>query len=128
MALPGIGGGRQWIGKIFFLLAMFWFGAVFWVMRPDLPHVDPGPRPVVTLPDGTTHNVYLPYEIFGEKAGWVERIDVKTKYTYADFLKRPLVKFLAIALAPPFALLIGAMSWLLFSELLGLWQSRSLKD
>lgn len=128
MALPAIGGGRAWIGKIFFVLAMLWFGGVFWVLRPDLPHVDPRPTPIVVLPDGTTHKVYLPDEVFGAKAGWVEPIDVKTQYTYAEFLRRPLVKFMAIAIAPPMAVLIGAMSWLLFSELLRRRQSIRFED
>jgi hypothetical protein len=120
MSSTGIGGGREWIGKIFFVVAMLWFGGVFWVLRPDLPHVEPRPTPVVTLPDGTTHKVYLPYEVFGAKAGWVEHIDVKTQYTYAEFLRRPVVKFMAIAIAPPMAMLIGAMSWLFVSE----WRRR----
>ena len=118
MAIGSIGGGREWIGKIFFALALLWFGGVFWVLRPDLPHVEPKPTPIVTLPDGTTHKVYLPYEVFGAKAGWVERLDVKTQYTYAEFMRRPLVKFMAIAITPPIVVLIGAMSWLFVSELL----------
>ena len=117
MAMNSIGGHRQWIGKIFFLVAMLWFGGVFWVLRPDQPHVEPRPTPIVTLPDGTTHKVYLPYEVFGAKAGWVEPLDVKTQYTYAEFLRRPLVKFMAIAITPPITILIGAMTWLLISEL-----------
>jgi hypothetical protein len=118
LAMAPIGGGREWVGKIFFVLAMLWFGAVFWVMRPDLDHVDPRPTPIVVLPDGTTHKVYLPYEIFGAQAGWVESIDVKTRYSYAEFLRRPLIRFIAVALAPPVAGLIGAMMWLLVSDLL----------
>lgn len=113
---PSIGGGREWIGKIFFALALLWFGGTFWVLRPDLPHAEPRPTPVVVLPDGTTHRVYLPYEIFGAKAGWVERIDVKTQYTYWDFLRRPVVKFMAVAITPPLVGLAGAMGWLFVSE------------
>ena len=114
--MPSIGGGREWIGKIFFALALLWFGGAFWVLRPDLPHVEQRPTPIVTLPDGTTHKVYLPYEVFGEKAGWVENIDIKTQYTYAEFMQRPVVKFMAIAIAPPIVGLVGAMSWLFLSE------------
>ena len=112
---PSIGGGREWIGKIFFALALLWFGGTFWVLRPDLPHVEPRPTPIVKLPDGN-HKVYLPYEIFGAKAGWVESIDVKHEYTYWDFLRRPVVKFMAIAITPPILGLIGAMGWLFVSE------------
>ena len=113
---PSIGGGREWIGKIFFALALLWFGGVFWVLRPDLPHAEPRPTPIVKLPDGTTHKVYLPYEVFGAKAGWVESIDIKHEYTYSDFLRRPLVKFMAIAITPPLLGLLGAMGWLVLSD------------
>ena len=112
---PRIGGGREWIGKIFFALALLWFGGAFWILRPDLPHVEPRPTPIVDLPDGP-HKVYLPYEVFGEKAGWVEKIDVKTQYTYWDFLRRPVIKFMAVAITPPLLGLIGAMGWLFISD------------
>ena len=117
MALPGIGGRREWIGKIFFVVALAWFGAVFWVMRPDRPHVEPRPTPIVKLPDGTTHKVYLPYEVFGEEAGWVESIDVQHEYTYRDFMRRPVIRFMAISLTPPFVVLVVAMGWLGVSHL-----------
>jgi hypothetical protein len=110
MAWPALGGTREWLGRIFFLLAIFWFGAVFWVMRPDRPHVDPRPTPVVVMPDGKPHRVYLPYEVFGEKAGWVEPVDVKTEYSFDDFMRRPMFRFLIVALAPPATILFGGLA------------------
>jgi hypothetical protein len=121
MALPSIGGTREWLGRIFFLLAIGWFGAVFWVMRPDKVHFDPKPAPVVMMPDGKNHRVYLPYEIFGEKAGWAEPVDVKTEYTFQDFLRRPMFRFLIVALGPPAAVLFGSLAGLAIS----VWLNRN---
>ena len=119
MALPQMSMGRNWLGKLFFLAALAWFASVFLVMRPDQPHVDPKPRPVVVLPDGTKHVVYLPYEIFGEQAGWVERIDVKTEYTVRDFLRRPIVEFVLIALGPIVTLVLAALGGLGVADWVG---------
>ena len=66
-------------------------------MRPDQSHYDPRPTPIIKLPDGTTHKVYLPAEILGAEAGWVEGVDIKTQYTPWDFMRRPLIRFLIIA-------------------------------
>ena len=125
MALPWLGGTREWLGRIFFLLAVGWFGAVFWVMRPDKPHVEPKPTPVVMMPDGKNHHVYLPDEIFGEKAGWVEPVDVKTEYTFRDFMHRPMFRFLIVALGPPATVLFGSLAAIAVSAWLGR-NSRSL--
>jgi hypothetical protein len=111
VALPRIGDSQSWVGRIFLLLALGWFGSVFYVMRPDLPHVEPRPTPIVMLPDGP-HKVYLPYEIFGAQAGWVEDIDVKHEYTAWDFMRRPTIRFLIIAVGPiaaALALAFGAL-------------------
>ncbi len=109
LTLPQLGDSRSWIGRAFLLLALGWFGGVFYVMRPDLPHVEPRPTPIVTLPDGTTHKVYLPYEILGAEAGWVEAIDVKHQYTPWDFMRRPIIRFLIIAVGPIAAALAGSL-------------------
>jgi hypothetical protein len=113
---PEISAGRVWIGKAFLLGALIWFGGVFYFLRPDLPHVEPRPTPVITLPDGTTHKVYLPAEIFGAEANWVEGVDVKTQYTPWDFMRRPIIHFLIIAVGPIFAVLVGAFGWLGIAE------------
>jgi hypothetical protein len=113
---PQIGSGRQWIGKIFLLLALSWFGLIFYLQRPDLPHVMPRATPVITLADGTTHKVYLPSEILGAEAGWVEGVDIKTQYTSWDFMRRPIIRFLITAVGPIFAALAGSFIWLGFAE------------
>jgi len=115
-AMPSMSSNRPWIGKVFLLLSLIWFGSVFYVMRPDLPHVVPRPTPIVTLPDGTTHKVYLPSQILGAEAGWVEGINVRTQYTPWDFMRRPLIRFLIIAVLPIFSALIGAFTWLGIAE------------
>jgi hypothetical protein len=111
-----IGGGTPWIGKAFLLLALIWFGGAFYVMRPDQSHYVPRPTPIIKLPDGTTHKVYLPAEILGAEAGWVEGVDIKTQYTPWDFMRRPLIRFLIIAVGPIFATLAGAFIWLGIAE------------
>ncbi len=113
---PPIGSGRNWVGKVFLLLALSWFGAIFYIQRPDLPHVAERPTPVITLPDGTTHKVYLPAEILGAEAGWVEGVDIKTQYTAWDFMRRPIIHFLIVAVGPIFAALMGAFLWLAVAE------------
>jgi hypothetical protein len=113
---PEISAGRVWIGKAFLLLALVWFGGVFYVMRPDQPHIVPRPTPVVTLPDGTTHKVYLPAEILGAEANWVEGVDIRTQYTTWDFMRRPMIRFLIIAVGPIFAALVGSFLWLGIAE------------
>lgn len=113
---PPIGTGRQWIGKIFLALSLSWFGLIFYLQRPDLPHVNPRPTPIVVLPDGTTHKVYLPSEILGAEAGWVEGVNVKTQYTAWDFMRRPIIRFLITAVGPIFLALAGSFLWLGFAE------------
>lgn len=113
---PEIGTGRVWIGKIFLVLALAWFGGVFYVMRPDQPHMALRPTPVITLADGTTHKVYLPSEVFGADAGWFEPVDVKHQYTAWDFMRRPMIRFLIIAVGPIFTALVGAFLWLAVAE------------
>jgi hypothetical protein len=123
---PPIGAGRQWIGKIFLLLALGWFGLMFYVQRPDQPHIVRRPTPVITLPDGTTHKVYLPSQVLGSEANWVQPIDadkywvegvnIKTQYTTWDFMRRPIIKFLITAMGPIFAAIAGAFIWLGFAE------------
>jgi hypothetical protein len=103
------------VGRIFLLCALIWFGSVFYVMRPDQPHVVERPTPIVMLPDGP-HKVYLPYEVFGAKAGWVEDIDVKHEYTAWDFMRRPTIRFLIIAVGPIAAALAGSFAVLALSE------------
>jgi hypothetical protein len=113
---PQIGTGRVWIGKIFLVLALAWFGGVFYFLRPDLPQVEQRPTPIVTLPDGTTHKVYLPAEILGAQANWVEGVDIKTQYTPWDFMRRPIIRFLIIAVGPIFAGLVASFLWLAVAE------------
>jgi hypothetical protein len=113
---PPIGAGRIWAGKIFLVLALSWFGLIFYIQRPDLPHVMPRPTPIVTLPDGTTHKVYLPSEVLGAEAGWVEGVNVKTQYTPWDFMRRPVIRFLIVAMGPIFAGIAGAFIWLAVAE------------
>ncbi len=111
-----LGGGRPWVGKAFLLAALLWFGGCFYVMRPDLHHLVPRPTPIIKLADGTTHKVYLPSEILGAEAGWVEGVDIKTQYTPWDFMRRPLIRFLIVAVGPIFAALAGAFAWLGVAE------------
>jgi uncharacterized membrane protein len=113
---PEIGTSRPWVGKVFLLLALAWFGGVFYIMRPDHPHAVPRPAPYITLADGKNYRVYLPSEILGAEANWVEGIDIKTEYTSWDFMRRPLIRFLIIAVAPIFAALAGAFLWLGIAE------------
>jgi hypothetical protein len=113
---PQIGAGRVWVGKAFLLLALIWFGGAFYVLRPDLPHVEQRPTPVIRLGDGTIHKVYLPAEILGAEANWVEGVDIKTQYTPWDFMRRPIIHFLIIAVGPIFAALVGAFLWLAVAE------------
>ncbi len=111
-----LGTTTPWIGKIFLFLALTWFGSVFYVMRPDLPHVDPKPTPYVTLEDGKRYKVYLPSEVLGAEANWVEGVDVKTQYTAWEFMHRPMIRFLIIAIGPIFATLTAAFAWLGIAE------------
>jgi hypothetical protein len=111
-----IGGGRPWVGKAFLLLAFLWFGGSFYVMRPDQHTLVPRPTPIIKLPDGTTHKVYLPEAILGVDAGWIEGVDIKTQYTQWDFMHRPLIRFLIIAVGPILAALAGAFIWLGIAE------------
>jgi hypothetical protein len=122
---PPIGTGRQWVGKIFLAAALGWFGLMFYIQRPDQPHVVPRPTPVITLPDGTTHKVYLPSEVLGSEANWVQAIDadknwkpgsIRTQYTSGDFMRRPIIKFLLTAMGPIFAAIAGAFIWLGVAE------------
>jgi hypothetical protein len=95
---PPIGAGRQWIGKIFLLLALSWFGLMF----------------------------YLPSEVLGSEANWVQPIDadkywkegvnIKTQYTSWDFMRRPIIKFLITAMGPIFGAIAGAFIWLGVAE------------
>ena len=116
--IPGfeLGTTRPWIGSIFLAVALAWFGSVFYVMRPDLPRVDPRPTPYITLEDGKRYKVYLPEEVLGAQANWVEGVDVKTQYTSWDFMHRPLIRFLIIAVGPIFAVLTAAFVWLGIAE------------
>jgi hypothetical protein len=113
---PPLSTGRPWVGKVFLLLSLIWFGSVFYIMRPDHPHVVPRPTPVITLPDGTTHRVYLPSEVLGAEAGWVEGVDIRTEYTAWDFMRRPVIRFLIIAVGPIFTALTLAFVWLGVAE------------
>jgi hypothetical protein len=122
---PPIGAGHQWVGKIFLLAALSWFGLVFYLQRPDLPHVEPKPTPVITLADGKTYKVYRPSEVLGSEANWVEAISsdanwkgtaIRTQYTYWDFMRRPIVKFLVTAMGPIFATIAAAFIWLGIAE------------
>jgi hypothetical protein len=116
MAEPALGTTRPWIGKLFALFGILWFGAVFWVMRPDLPSIEPRPTPILVFPDGTKYKVYLPSEILGAEANWVERVDIQVQYTYWDFMRRPIIRFLMIAMGPPAAVLFGSLAWLGITE------------
>ena len=116
MAEPSLGTTRPWVGKVFALFGIMWFGAVFWVMRPDLPSIEVRPTPVIKLADGKTYKVYLPSEVLGAEANWVERVDVPVEYTYADFMRRPIVRFLMIAMLPIAAVLFGSLAWLAVME------------
>ena len=122
---PPIGAGRNWVGKIFLLLALGWFGLIFYLQRPDLPHVMPLPQPVIKMEDGKMHKVYLPSQVLGSEAGWVEPIDasktwangeVTTQYTYWDFMRRPIIRFLVTAMGPIFLAIAGSFAWLGFAE------------
>jgi len=64
----------------------------------------------------TTHKVYLPAEILGAKAGWVEGVDIRTQYTTWDFMRRPIIHFLIVAMGPIFGALMGAFIWLAVAE------------
>ena len=123
---PQIGSSRPWVGKVFLLLALSWFGLMFYLQRPDQPHVIQRPTPIVVLPDGTTHKVYLPSEVLGSEANWVQPIDadkywkegvnIKTQYTAWDFMRRPIIKFLITAMGPIFGAIAGAFIWLGVAE------------
>jgi hypothetical protein len=113
---PEISAPRQWTGKIFLVLALAWFGTVFYIQRPDQHHFEPRPTPVIMMDDGKLHKVYLPSEVLGVQAGWVEGIDIKTQYTGWDFMRRPIVRFLVTALGPILAALAGALIYLAVAE------------
>jgi hypothetical protein len=120
-----IGAGRNWTGKIFLVLALGWFGLVFYIQRPDLPHLVDQPATVIKLADGKTYKVYTPSQVLGSEANWVQPIDadkvwakgeLKTQYTYWDFMRRPLIRFLITAMGPIFAGIVGAFIWLAIAE------------
>ena len=111
-----LGTTSPWIGKIFLFFALAWFGSCFYMMRPDQPHLNPRPTPYVTLEDGKRHKVYLPSEVLGAEANWVEGVDVKTEYTEWDFMRRPMIRFLIIAVGPIFATLAIIFAWLGIAE------------
>ena len=113
---PEISAPRQWVGKVFLALALAWFGTIFYIQRPDQHHFEPRPTPVIKLEDGKMHKVYLPAEVLGAQAGWVEGIDIKTQYTVWDFMRRPVVHFLIVAMGPIFAALMGALIYLAVAE------------
>jgi hypothetical protein len=122
---PPIGAGRNWTGKIFLVLALGWFGLIFYLQRPDLPHVIERPTPVIKMDDGKMHKVYLPSQVLGSEADWVQPIDaekvwakgeVKTQYTAWDFMRRPIIRFLMTAMGPIFAMIAGAFIWLGIAE------------
>jgi hypothetical protein len=113
---PEISAPRQWTGKIFLVLALAWFGLIFYVQRPDLPHVQPRPTPVVMMEDGKWHKVYLPSEVLGAEAGWVEGVNIKTQYSAWDFMRRPLIHFMIVALGPIITALAGALIYLAVAE------------
>ena len=122
---PEIGTGRVWIGKIFLVLALSWFGLIFYLQRPDKPHAVPGPTQVIKMDDGKMHKVYLPSQVLGSEADWVQPVDadkvwakdeIKTQYTPWDFMSRPVIRFLIIAVGPIFAALAGSLMWLGFAE------------
>jgi hypothetical protein len=122
---PPMGTGRQWIGKIFLACALSWFGLMFYLQRPDLHHLVERPTPVIKLADGKMHKVYLPSQVLGSEANWVQPIDadkawtkdeIKTQYTAWDFMRRPMIKFLLTAMGPIFAAIAGAFIWLGVAE------------
>jgi hypothetical protein len=122
---PEIGTGRVWIGKIFLVLALSWFGLIFYLQRPDHPHAIPGPTEVIKMDDGKMHKVYLPSQVLGSEADWVQPIDadkvwakgeLKTQYTAWDFMRRPIIRFLIVAVGPIFAALAGSFLWLGYAE------------
>jgi hypothetical protein len=122
---PPIGAGRNWTGKIFLVLALSWFGLIFYLQRPDLPHPMPQPVQVIKMDDGKMHKVYLPSQVLGSEADWVQPIDadkvwakgeVKTQYTAWDFMRRPIIRFLITAMGPIFATIAGAFIWLGIAE------------
>jgi hypothetical protein len=113
---PQISAPRQWAGKAFLALALAWFGTIFYIQRPDQHHFEPRPTPVIMMDDGKLHKVYLPSEVLGAEAGWVEGVDIKTQYTRGDFMRRPIVHFLIVAMGPIFAVLAGAFIWLGVAE------------
>jgi hypothetical protein len=111
---PEISAPRQWAGKIFLVLALAWFGLIFYIQRPDQPHIQPRPTPVVMMDDGKWHEVYLPYDDQGAK--WIEGVDIRTQYTAWDFMRRPIIHFLIVAVGPIFAALMGALIYLGVAE------------
>ncbi len=120
-----IGAGRNWTGKIFLVLSLSWFGLIFYIQRPDLPHAMPQPTQVIKMDDGKMHKVYLPSQVLGSEAGWVQPIDadkawakgeIKTQYTNWDFMRRPIIRFLITAMGPIFAGIAGAFIWLAVAE------------
>jgi hypothetical protein len=122
---PPIGAGRTWVGKIFLALALSWFGLMFYLQRPDQHHLVQLPTPVIKMDDGKMHKVYLPSQVLGSEAGWVQPIDadkhwakgeVQTQYTYWDFMRRPIVRFLVTAMGPIFLAIAGAFAWLGIAE------------
>jgi hypothetical protein len=122
---PPIGAGRNWTGKIFLVLALGWFGLIFYIQRPDLPHLVEQPTTVIKLADGKTYKVYTPSQVLGSEANWVQPIDsdkvwakgeLRTQYTTWDFMRRPLIRFLITAMGPIFAGIAGAFIWLAVAE------------
>jgi hypothetical protein len=122
---PPIGARRNWTGKIFLVLALAWFGLIFYIQRPDLPHVIQPPTQVIKMEDGKMHKVYLPSEVLGSEADWVQPIDadkawakgdLKTQYTNWDFMHRPVIHFLITAMGPIFLGIGGAFIWLAVAE------------
>jgi hypothetical protein len=122
---PPIGAGRNWTGKIFLVLALGWFGLIFYLQRPDLHHLVDKPTTVITLADGKTYKVYTPSQVLGSEADWVQPIDadkvwakgeIKTQYTSWDFMRRPTIRFLITAMGPIFAMIAGAFIWLGIAE------------
>jgi len=120
-----MGTGRQWIGKIFLACALSWFGLMFYLQRPDLHHLVERPTPVIKMDDGKMHKVYLPSQVLGSEANWVQPIDadkawtkgeIQTQYTSWDFMRRPMIKFLLTAMGPIFGAIAGAFIWLGVAE------------
>jgi len=122
---PPIGAGRNWTGKIFLVLALGWFGLIFYIQRPDLHHLVDKPTPVIKMDDGKMHKVYLPSQVLGSEADWVQPIDadkawakgeIQTQYTSWDFMRRPIIRFLITAMGPIFVAIVGAFIWLAVAE------------